>query len=66
MKLHFNNLIDKYNYDEFTDDEKELFYLSLELNQQLRMEFMFYLSMKYFLLEGGIEKVHRFLAKYNV
>ena len=62
MTFHFEELIDKYNFGKLSEEEKELFFLSVEYNQQLREEFVFSLKLKYYLQDDGIEKVDKFLA----
>ena len=63
MKYHYQDLIDRYNCNEFTKDELELFYLSLEFNPRLRREFNFYLKLKYFITEGQVEKARVFMME---
>lgn len=63
MKLYYEDLIDKYNYNQLTEEEKELFFLSLEFNHQLRIEFNFYLILKYLLLDKKRDKIKQFLKK---
>lgn len=66
MKFHYQDLIDRYNYKDFTEEEMELFYLSLEFNSQLRREFDFYLKLKYFITDGQIEKAKEFLKQHQL
>lgn len=54
-------IIDKYNLDELTKEELELFYLSLEINMELRKSFLFYLKMKYYLIDENVKKVKEFM-----
>lgn len=63
MKLYYEDLIDKYNFGQFTKEEIELFNLSLEYNPQLREEFNFFLKMKYFLMDGNMKKLDNFLTE---
>ena len=63
MKFHYQDLIDRYNYNDFSKEELELFYLSLEFNAQLRREFNFYLKLKYFITDGREQKVREFLMQ---
>lgn len=63
MKLHYNDLIDRYNYGQLTDEEKELFYLSLEYSKKLRDEFTYHLMLKAALDESEIYRVERFLTE---
>jgi hypothetical protein len=61
MKYHYQDIIDRYNCNEFTKEELELFYLSLEFNPKLRREFNFYLKLKYFITDGQVEKARAFM-----
>lgn len=63
MKYHYQELIDRYNCNEFTKEELELFYLSLEFNPKLRREFNFYLKLKYFITDGQVEKARAFMLE---
>lgn len=63
MKFHYQELIDRYNYKDFNEEEIELFYLSLEFNSQLRREFDFYLKLKYFITDGQVKKARTFLLQ---
>jgi hypothetical protein len=66
MKFHYQDLIDRYNYKDFSAEEMELFYLSLEFNPQLRREFDFYIKLKYFITDGQIQKVKTFLSQHQL
>jgi hypothetical protein len=66
MKFHYQDLIDRYNYKDFSEEEMELFYLSLEFNPQLRREFDFYIKLKYFITDGQIQKVKAFLSQQQL
>lgn len=63
MKFNYQDLIDRYHYNEFSEEEMELFYLSLEFNPLLRSEFNFYLKLKYFITDGQEKKVKEFLLQ---
>jgi len=63
MKLLYEDLIDQYRLGELTDEDRELFWLSLEYSKQLRDEFNFFLKMKCFLIDGEIRKVDKFLIE---
>lgn len=63
IQLQFNELIDRYNYGQLTDEEKELFYLSLEYSKKLRDEFTYHLMLKAAIDESEIYRVERFLTK---
>ncbi len=63
MDLQYNDLIEKYNYNQLTKEELELFYLSLSLNTKFREEFIYHIKMKYYLLDEKHVKVIMFLAK---
>ncbi len=63
MVQQYNDLIERYNYNELNKEELELFYLSLSLNAKFREEFMDHIKMKYYLLDGEYVKVIMFLAK---
>lgn len=63
IKLQFDDLIDRYNYGQLTDEEKELFYLSLEYSKKLRDEFTYHLMLKTALDEREIYRVERFLTE---
>ncbi|MBU1014185.1 MAG: hypothetical protein KKG99_14400 [Bacteroidetes bacterium] len=66
MKFNYQDLIDRYHYNEFSKEEMELFYLSLEFNPLLRSEFNFYLKLKYFITDGQEKKVKEFLLQNQV
>lgn len=66
MKFHYQDLIDRYNYKDFSKEEMELFYLSLEFNPQLRREFDIYLKLKYFITDGQINKAKEFLKQHQL
>lgn len=66
MKFNYQELIDRYNYNDFSKEEMELFYLSLEFNPQLRKEFSFYLKLKYFITAGQEKKAKEFLSQNQV
>lgn len=66
MKFNYQELIDRYNYNEFSKEEMELFYLSLEFSPQLRREFNFYLKLKYFITDGQEKKAKEFLLQNQV
>ena len=66
MKFHYQDLIDRYNYRDFSEEELELFYLSLEFNAQLRREFDIYLKLKYFITDGQIFKIKDFLKQHQL
>jgi len=66
MKFNYQELIDRYNYNDFSKEEMELFYLSLEFNPQLRREFNFYLKLKYFITDGQEKKAKEFLLQNQI
>lgn len=47
MKFKYEELIDRYNYGQLSEKEKELFFLALELYPDFREEFSLYLKMKH-------------------
>lgn len=63
IKLQFNKLIDRYNYGQLSDEEKELFYLSLEFSKQLRDEFTYHIMLKTTIDGSKICRVERFLTE---
>ncbi len=61
MKYHYQDLIDRYNCNDFTKEELELFYLSLEFSPKFRREFNSYLKLKYFITDDQVEKARAFM-----
>ncbi len=66
MELIYEDLIDRYNLGELSEDEKELFWLTIEYNDQLRQEFKLYLKIKYFVIEGNVLKFIEFIEKHRL
>lgn len=63
MKFKYDELIDRYNYGQLSEQEKELFFVALELYPDLREEFCFYLEMKYLANVESFAKVKNFMQE---
>lgn len=63
MKTKYDELIDRYNYGQLSEQEKEMFFVALELYPDLREEFSFYLEMKHFASEESFEKLKGFMQE---
>lgn len=65
-KLYCNELIDKYNYGQLSEEELVLFNSTLETNNDFRTEFNIYLKMREYILDDNLEKFRELLVQLGI
>lgn len=63
MRFKYDELIDRYNYGQLSEQEKELVFVALELYPDFREEFCLYLKMKHFNNIGSFCEVKCFMQE---
>lgn len=65
IRFKYEELINRYNYGQLSENEKELFLAALELHPDFREEFNFYMKMKEYVLDDSLQKFKGFLSSIN-